>query len=155
MNYDSSIIDSHEQKDEFSCIPSAVEMVLKLLGKVATSYYDLQDRWGNKADGTFADFNGVTVAGVTFEQRFGSLRGEDFPYTRLFNTIDGELASGRYVIVSLVTPANRFHMHVIYDNKNDDYQEFTKSGKNTTHFLGSVKACTPKMKGTDILIYQA
>ena len=158
MNYDRSIIDSHVQKYYLSCIPSAVEMILKLLGKVSCDYYELQDEWhskyGDKSSGSFADFDEKTIEGVTFLCKFGSLRGSEFPYTKLFNTIDEELASGRYVMVSLTTPRNQYHIHVIYDNKNNDYQEFTKTFKNTTHFSGSVKAHIKQMQGTDILIYQ-
>jgi len=48
MNFDKSLIDNHEQKYQCSCIPSAVEMVLKLIGKVGTDYYELQESWDNK-----------------------------------------------------------------------------------------------------------
>lgn len=50
MNLDKSIIDNHEQKHQVSCIPSAVEMVLKLLRKVNVNYYELQESWKNKTE---------------------------------------------------------------------------------------------------------
>ena len=55
MNLDQEIIKAHKQKYEYSCIPSAIEMVLKLLRKVGIDYYDLQDEWDNKKTGNFSD----------------------------------------------------------------------------------------------------
>ena len=154
MDYDQTVIDAHEQKYKYSCIPSAVEIILKLLGKVDKYYYELQDDWDNKADGSFADFNGFQIEGVTFEHKFGSMRGSDFPYAELFNNIDDELASGRYVVVSLLTTSSKYHMYIIFDNKGDDYQAFTKIFSETTHFSGSIKNEIKKIQGTDILIYR-
>ena len=39
------IVDQHEQKSRNSCVPSSVEIVLKLLGRVKLDYYDLQKGW--------------------------------------------------------------------------------------------------------------
>ena len=101
MNVDWEIINSHEQKFRYSCIPSAIEMVLKLLEKVSKDYYDLQDNWywkyRDESTGSFADYDGYTIEGVIFEHKFPhSMRGAYLPYTQLFSTIDNELASDRY-----------------------------------------------------------
>jgi hypothetical protein len=56
--FNRNIIDAHKQLYGVSCIPSSVEMVLKLLGQVPVSYYDLQMQWQNKLDGSFRDFDG-------------------------------------------------------------------------------------------------
>lgn len=63
--YIEEIIDQHQQISHRTCIPSAVEMVLKLLGEVDEDYYDLQNDWIN---GSFVDFDGQTVSGVTFSR---------------------------------------------------------------------------------------
>jgi|SRR5208283_4293444 len=82
MSFDDTIIHAHKQKYIFSCIPSAVEMILKLLRKVPVNYYDLQDAWQNKCDGNFNDFDGKVVEGVKFHQKFNTRdhpRGPSFP----------------------------------------------------------------------------
>lgn len=99
--FDRKIIDGHRQLYSMSCIPSSVEMVLKLLGRVPVSYYSLQRQWKEKADGSFKDFDGKTFAGVTFHQQFTQAHGTDFPLAGLFDTISAELHAGRFVIVGL------------------------------------------------------
>jgi hypothetical protein len=42
MKLDTTIVINHQQLDDFSCIPMAVELVLKLLSRVPADYYDLQ-----------------------------------------------------------------------------------------------------------------
>lgn len=155
MNFDKSIIDAHQQKDRFSCIPSAIEMILKLLGIVDENYYELQIDWNNRPDGGFHDFHGRHIEGLTFEHKFGFTRDSNFPLKELFQTIDGELASGRYVIISLPTETN-YHMYVVYENKNKDYFAFSKDRNNKTVYLnGEIKNLVCSMQGTDILVYKA
>jgi TPR repeat protein len=93
--FDRKIIDEHQQRYGMSCIPSSVEIVLKLLGRVPASYYDLQNIWKNKADGSFHDFDEKTIEGLTFKQQFTQAHSEQFPLTDLFETIDRELKAGR------------------------------------------------------------
>jgi len=57
MSYDRRIIGEHRQIFENSCVPSAVEMVLKLLGMVGKDYYDLQCETKNEGS-NFAKFDG-------------------------------------------------------------------------------------------------
>lgn len=102
--YIEEIIDQHQQRSHRTCIPSAVEMVLKLLGNVDMDYYDLQDVWTN---GSFANFDGQTVSGVTFQRINLAERGPTFPCDQLFGLIDQELASDRYVIISLYGMSSR------------------------------------------------
>ena len=52
-NIDHAVVNSHAQLDDYSCIPSAVELVLKLLGRVPHDFYDLQRAWANRSDGSF------------------------------------------------------------------------------------------------------
>ena len=84
--FDHKIIDAHEQGFPMSCIPSSVEMLLKLLGRVPNSYRDLQLAWQNKSDGCWRDFNGKTFAGVTLRYR------DDYSTDQLFEAIDRGLA---------------------------------------------------------------
>ncbi len=150
--FERRIIDAHEQRYGMSCIPSAVEMVLKLLGRVPGSYYDQQNLWQEKADGSFHDFDGRTIAGVTFHQRFTQAHGDAFPLTDLFEAIDGELRAGRFVIIGLPSGGDT-HDWVIYDeDTNDDFLAVSKSGARTLENI-HVRKTIIDMKGTDIGTY--
>jgi hypothetical protein len=151
--FDRRIIDAHEQRYNYSCIPSSVEMVLKLMGRVPLSYYGLQDAWRNKADGSFHDFDGKTFSRLTFHQQFTMARDSAFPLTNLFATIDRELKAGRFVIVGL--PAgNDFHNWVIYDeDANGEFLAVSKFQKWTIQ-RRHVKRTITEMRGTDLGIYE-
>ena len=147
-----NIVNQHEQMCKFSCIPSAVELVLKLLGRVKEDYYNLQDEWGNKKDGGFCDFHEKTIEGVYFTQHFALPRNAQFPLKELFQMIDGELSQGRYVIVSLA-PKNGWHMSVIFDKEETgEYIAITKHYEQTIH-VKNIQQLIVRMQGTDILVY--
>jgi len=133
-------------------------MVLKLLGKVNKDYYDLQDETGNKST-SFNQFDGRIVKGLQFSRIYNpNLSKPSTEYPRLesiFNTIDSELASGRYVMVSLLTPRKNFHIQVIHAKSDDDYLAFSKSGGKTIDYPHSVKARMRGMNVADIMIYSA
>ena len=82
--YNRSIIDQHEQKYSYSCIPSCVEMILKLLRKVPSEYNDLQEEWKNKRNGSFTDFDNKVIAEIMFRPEFAIERNKDFPFEELF-----------------------------------------------------------------------
>src|SRR3954452_20356027 len=92
LSFDKAAIDHHRQIYDLSCVPSAVEMVLKLTGRVSAEYFELQEAWKNKADGSGRDFDAVSVAGLTFHQQFALPRKRGFPFKELFATIDAELS---------------------------------------------------------------
>lgn len=148
------VLDDHRQLYEASCIPSAVEMILKLIGRVPRDYHELQDKWKDKTDGSFADFDNVTIKGVTFKVRFRLPREDNFPFGDLFCTIDNELDENRFVVISLPSQGG-WHMFVIYDkDKNGDFLALTKDSGQTI-CRRDVKQAVCRVKGTDILTYQA
>jgi hypothetical protein len=150
--FDRRVIDAHEQRYMMSCIPSSVEMVLKLTGHVPRSYYQLQNAWKNKSDGSFHDFDGKKFEGLTFHQKFCMARDSAFPLTNLFETIDRELQAGRFVIVGLAA-GNDFHNWVIYDESLDgEFLAVSKFGKWTIQ-QAHVKRAVIQMHGTDIGTY--
>jgi len=150
--FDRSIIDAHEQRYGMSCIPSAVEMTLKLMGRVGTNYYEQQDWWKEKADGSFHNFDGKIVAGTTYHQRFTQGHGKDFPLAQLFEAIDRELSAGRYVIIGLPAEGGT-HDWVIYDETTDgEFLAVSKSGPRTLE-NNHVRKTITDMKGTDIGTY--
>ena len=157
--FDRRVVDEHRQLFDSSCIPMTIEMVLKLTGRQPADFFKLQEAWRNKTDGNFRDFDGKTVSGLTFHQQFSLPRNADFPLKRLFATIDKELNAGRYVIVSLKSGANAWHMHVIYGkDASGDFVAITKSGSKATGaktvVVKHVKEMIGKMQGTDILTYE-
>lgn len=152
-NFSRQIVDAHEQRYGMSCIPMSIEMVLKLLGRVASDYYELQNPWKEKADGNFRDFDGKSIQGVTFHQQFDLPRNDQFPMAKLFETIDRELKAGRFVIISL-TSGSGWHMYVIYDEDSDgDFLAVSKIGAKTIE-AQHVKKTVTKMMGTDIMTYE-
>lgn len=152
MAFNREIVDAHIQKYQSSCIPSAIEMVLKLLKRVDANYYELQDAWQNNPNGSFSDFDGEMINGIRFIKKFGQDRGKDFPLNELFTEIDKELLYHRYVIISLRSNLG-WHMYVIHGKEGDDYTSFSKNGQ-TTITQGQIKQIVTSMQGTDILIYE-
>ncbi|MHA3773919.1 hypothetical protein ACXR0O_20500 [Verrucomicrobiota bacterium sgz303538] len=143
--FDRRIIDAHKQLFPLSCIPSAAEMVLKLLGRVPDSYRDLQLAWQNKSDGCFRDFHNKTFAGVTFKYTAG-------PTDKLLEAIHSELHAGRFVVVGLRNPGG-WHSWVIYDE--DVSGEFLAVSKDRGRTIEErhVKKAILQSGGTDLGTY--
>ena len=146
--------DAHMQVYPESCIPMAVELVLKLAGRVATSYYDLQFEWKKKPYGTFDIFVGRTVAGLTFQSNFTMPRGAKFPYKELFATIDKELDAGRFVIIGVRDDdESPFHAWVIAERLPEgEYRGLSKYGMHTLE-VTDIKARIISNGGTEIDTY--
>ena len=147
-----AIVDAQEQRYVTSTVPMSIELVLKLLGRLPASDYELQSPWENKTDGSFGDFDGKTINGITFHQRFTMERNNQFPLDQLFAAIDKEVKAGRFVIVSLASNEG-WHMYVIYDEVADgDFEAISKDGA-TTIEAKHVKKTITQMRGTDIMTY--
>ena len=127
------IVHAHLQLYSESCIPTAVELVLILAGRVPSSYYDLQREWKNSKYGTFDIFVGRTIAGLTFHRNFWLPRCAMFPFKGLFSAIDAELNAGRFVIIGLRDDdESPFHAWVIVERLPDgEYLGFSKNGAET------------------------
>lgn len=150
-----SVASQHEQIYENSCIPMAVEMVLKFNKAEAMDYYQLQNNWQNKLDGTFQEFGGKSLGGLTFHHQFAMARDDQFPLDSLFQTIDLELAQQRKVIISLPSGYMFWHMYVI-DKKtgSDEYQAYSRVYNNSNLIItNDVKKIVRSCQGTDILTY--
>lgn len=153
-NYDffDSVVNNHNQIFQTSCIPSAVEMVLKYCKVVDFNFYDLQNEWKNKIDGTFRNFDNKELYGVTFSRKFDLPRDANFPIDSLFLTIENELKFGKKVIISLPSDSG-WHMYVIYKQTPDG--EFISYSKQWSHtlILRNTKEIVKKVNGTDIMTY--
>ena len=146
---------THKQIYGMSCIPMAVEMVLKYNNRVGLNYYGLQNSWKNKADGTFGNFDGKVIRGLKFRHQFNIKRSDNFPVDQLFKTIDSELAAGRKVIVSLSSGFNLWHMYVIDTKmKQGDYVAYSRFFNDRKLITKEyVKRAIREFQGTDILTY--
>jgi len=145
VEIDKKVVEYHIQKDRYSCIPSAVELVLKLLKKVPLNYYELQDIWSNKQNGSFADFDGKTIENVTFTRRY------NLTLKKLLEVVDEELKSNRFVIIPLPL-GSEAHCYVIYGKDNDDYLAVAKLWRNPyPAFINNVKK---RIGPIDILTYK-
>ena len=135
----------------------AVELVLKLVGRMPPDSFELQKLWGNRHDGSFADFDGATIRGLRFRRQFTVDGGRGFPpekLKQLFDTIDRELNEGRYVIIALAVNGD-FHNFVIYDRTvTGEYEATSKTVGGGTWNRSDVKCKVTQMSGTDILTYQ-
>jgi len=151
MNLTQEIVAKHRQVYPFSCIPMAIEFVLKLLGRMPPDCTQLQDAWNNRTDGNFRDFDGRLINGIRFRQQYSDTRGDQFPLDSLFSTIASELSAGRYVVIALSEGQN-FHNCVIYDALPcGEFRAITKGG--STETIDNVRQMVQTMKGTDIMTY--
>ncbi|QDU83135.1 hypothetical protein Pla163_02320 [Planctomycetes bacterium Pla163] len=157
LEFEPAIVDAHEQKFEASCIPSCVELVLKLLKRVDFGYYDEQNAWGSTSDGSFGNFNNRVLFGLRFRNLFFEHpRGAAFPLADLFSRISVELDEGRFVIISLASSAG-WHMYVVYAQENGEFRAISKASPPHGHVTiaeDKVKAAVAWMQGTDILVYE-
>lgn len=144
--FDRKIVDAHEQLFPLSCIPSAAELVLKLLGRAPDSYRDLQLAWQNKWDGCFRDFHNKTFAGVTFRYTAG-------PTEELLAAIERELRAGRFVVIGLRNPGG-WHSWVVYDQDSSGEFLAVSKDRNRTIEERHVKQAILRSGGTDLGTYE-
>ena len=134
-------------------------MVLKLLEKVDFDYYELQD---DSKPGSFPEYDGKTIEGVTFRRINLATRSDNFPFDKLYEIIDKELESNRYVVITFLGKIAGgfpvYHTYIVFaKDQNNDYLTVTKAltnGSSLTQFDSDIKAKIRNSKGTDILIYR-
>jgi hypothetical protein len=151
MILDEDAVASHRQLHEYSCIPMAIEYVLKLLRRLSPTAHDLQQAWGNRQDGDFSVFDNALIHGVRFRRQFWFPRGENFPLGLLFHTIDAELAADKHVIIALPAGKN-WHNYIIYKALlSGEYKAITKGASPET--IDNVRELVLAVQGTDIMTY--
>ena len=159
LKYDTAlyqVIKHHRQLYSMSCIPSAIELILKLNKKVDPNYFQLQEDWKEKADGTFADFDGKTIEGMIFTHHFKDSRDVKFPFEKLYKTIEAELKEGRNVIISLPSGPGLWHMYIIgHQSADGDFIAYSRVHNVDSVFgIDKVKEKIEAVSGTDILTYR-
>lgn len=164
----------HKQVFDNSCVPMSVELVLKLINMMPHDNFSFQNDnskighsdWIQK--GFKYPFNEPQVE---FKREFKLMdytqykdkgdRGahffEDGHFEKLFETIDKELDEGRYVIISLKSGENCYHMEVIYNKISDKKYEtvtYDNNGPSPKFYEHNLRDRVEKMEGTDILTYK-
>jgi hypothetical protein len=150
------VLAKHRQLDSplgALCIPMAVEFVLKLEAKIRPEDFRLQNAWTESQGANFSEFDGKTIEGLKFKRQFSDSRGDGFPLDPLFSTIEQELASRRYVIISLAVEGDNWHNYVIYNRLPDGEFEAVTKGREPKN-ISNVKEQVRNMQGTDILTYE-
>lgn len=154
------IVKNHLQMYESTCTPSAVEMILKLEGKVDLSYYELQNDTSFRNGANYREVTGDRF-GLKFIHKFSFERNREFPIDKLFNEIESNLKFGRYVAISLfqgVSPDGYYefyHNYIIFNNQKNEFQAITRYYNDTNPtIVENVKKKVIDMNGTDILVYE-
>src|SRR5690606_16648191 len=127
-------------------------MILKYCKVVDFDFYDLQNEWQNKADGSFRDFDNKELYGITFSQKFALPRDTNFPMDSLFQTIENELKAGKKAIIALQVDTG-WSIFVVYKQTPDG--EFVSYSKFESHTLifRNTKEIVRKSNGTEIMTY--
>jgi hypothetical protein len=147
-----TVVNNHDQIFELSCIPSAVEIILKYYKVVDFDFYQLQNKWKNKTDGSFHDFDKKKLYGITFFQKFVLPRDAKFPIDSLFRTIENELKAKKKIIISLPSNAG-WHMFIISEQTPDgEFVSYSKLGSHTL-ILRNTKEIVRNSNGTEIMTY--
>lgn len=147
-----TVVNNHHQIFPYSGIPSAIELALKYSKAVDVNFYDLQNAWQNKTDGSFRDFNNSELYGLTFYQKFNLPRDSNFPIDSLFQTIEKELKYGKKVIIALQIDNNWPIFIVDKKTKDGEFVSYSKFGSHTL-ILRNTKEIVRKSNGTEIMTY--
>ena len=146
MKPDPKVLSGHKQIFDASCVPMSVEFVLKLLQRLPLEHFPYQEFLGPHKTGGFVDYDDKTLYGVRFKHEFNkNPRSPDFPFDALFARMRDEIAADRFVIVSLQSGDQQWHMYIVYDYDplTDDFKAVTE------YYMGQPSY----MQGTDILTY--
>jgi hypothetical protein len=129
MYINRKIIDNHQQIYPNSCVPSGVEMVLKLEGIMNSTLHSLQEAYGNNPR-SGDDFDNKEFSNGYIKIKFHKVLL--LTLKDIFHRIEYELKDNRYVLIPLKTsspgdPMWTCHIHLIYNlMENGEYQSLTK-----------------------------
>ncbi len=128
MKLNDEILKIHEQKYPWSCVPSAVEMVLKLHGIIEPNDFYLQKRFSEESigGGHIVDFFNQDNKIIKFYQKVYDDIDE------YFKVIKEELLTNhKYVIIPLPTDNGNYHAYVVYDySEKEGFKIFSRDYNN-------------------------
>jgi len=160
------IIDVHQQKFANSCVPSGVEIILKLEGIINPNSFFLQETYGNNSRGG-DDFHDKIFSNGNLRIKFLKVLLPNL--SDIFHRIDAELNNHRYVLIPLKTspdgdPNWTCHVHLVYDfAENGEYKNVTKlhglptiwESNTKTRFTANFnQEINGPMRGIDFLVYE-
>jgi hypothetical protein len=172
MQVNTSLLSDHRQIYPASCIPMSVECVPKLLGIMEAKDFSLQNDLAKHgtSDWVKSFTYPATNPKVAFNREYllsdmgfspDMNRGMFFMqhyFVQLFNTIDNELDENRYVIISVSSGQNTWHMEVIYNKINNNLYDtltfYYDNLTNPTFYQINLRQRITNMQGTDILTYK-
>lgn len=155
LTLNEEVLKNHKQKYANSCVPMAIELVLKLMGKMDIDDYSLQDEKGDKSRGGI-DYNLKIKNGVEISLDFDILRGPTFPLEQLFEKITQELDEGRFVNCACRDKVwQNFHAYVIYGYQDDEFLAIsTDLNLPEVYFIDNMKSRLKDNKGSDLLTFK-
>ncbi len=155
LNLNKEVLVKHIQKYPNSCVPMAIELVLKLMRVVDLDYYDLQDEKGNASSGG-EDFNERIINNTQISIEYNIPRGTNFPLEDLFDKITSELECGRFVNCA-ITPnsSNTFHAYTIYGycEITDEFLAISTDYNQGFEYIHDMKTRLKNEQGSDILTF--
>jgi hypothetical protein len=171
MKIDKNILDIHRQIFATSCVPSAVETILKIEGILDPFSYCLQEIFGDQNPRSGADFADKTFTKKNLKIKFRQLSFGSLKET--FDCIDSELNDNRCVIVPLKTSpdsadSQTYHAYVVCDfHEGGEYRAVTRLYGNekiieetdtkarfTANYNEMIIKPAAQREGIDILIYE-
>lgn len=170
MQIDRSILNNHRQLYRTSCVPSTVEMLLKIEGIIDPSSFMLQEKYGDNNPRSGDDFDNKCFPGTNKTIKFHKVL---LPcLEQIFARIDSELNAGRCVLIPLKTSEEgqpwMCHQHILYDfSPTGEYKTFTRLfgfadiipiDNARTRFINNFKEMESRpidsRNGTDFLTYE-
>lgn len=150
------VLSAHHQISPYSCIPSALELVLKLEGVLELDRHDLQERHFENKKLDFGKFHEFKERGLTFHAMFAP----GCELAKLRSAIELELASGRYVVVALQEEGapegeTLVHAWVVIGRRGSEFVGVSRcQNGGPLLFEPRIWARVEKRGGTDIMVYR-
>lgn len=130
------ILLEHRQKYENSCFSSAIEIVLKLTGKISEDATSIQDMFNESIDFENDEQRNYFIKNykICFHKSFGRETIGNFSFPRLESKINEQIDFNNFVILSLPSKygtvddqCNYYHAHVFFNHglKDAEYQSVT------------------------------
>lgn len=154
LNLNKEVLGNHIQRYQKSCVPMAIELVLKLMGVVDLNYYDLQDEKKNTSRGG-EDFDKRIINNIQISIEFNFHRGTKFPLEELFKKIKSELDGGNFVNCAVKPPESRtFHAYTIYGYSDDEFLAISTDFNQGFEYIQDMKTRLINEQGSDILTFK-
>jgi hypothetical protein len=141
-----NLISEHYQFAHGSCIPSMIEVVLKLEGIIDIDDFRFQSDKSKWWDSSWIDdlnLKNSEEKSLIFKRHFEEPRGSNWLNkfrNTFFSLIDEELSMGRFIIVIMNSGQGNYHPEIIYSKKKSYiYYTFTFHAQDSLNVNGMYK----------------